>query len=606
MVFGAVLFVACSSRGGGQREAPTPRNGLPLFERVVTAFPVSDQTGISYEHPFLGGLNVPRPQLVDIDGDDDLDLFVQEVSGQIMFFERVGPPSELRYVWRTDKYQDLDVGEWYRFYDMDSDGDLDLLAERPFSYVTYYRNDGTIREASFNLAADSLRDGAGKPIFSDRQNIPNVTDIDCDGSPDLLIGRLTGTVMRYEARNLDESGLPRFTFVTDRFQDIEIVAQIGSMHGANTMALADIDSDGDQDLLWGDFFEPGLLLIENTGTCANPVMTGEPVPFPINDPLLTSGYNAPTLGDIDGDGDLDMLVGTLGGAFNPNLTAADNLYFFERTSKDDFALRTQRFVNGIDVGSESIPAFADLDGDGDLDLLLANKIDPDDLTTSRIFRFENVGTVSEPSFRLRGQMDIGGLYHYAPAFGDLDGDGNSDMLLGSWKDRVAWYRNAGANTDPQFVLQDSAIVKITRGSNTTPVLVDIDADGDLDLFIGESSGTINFYRNSGSPTQPEFVLESDRFNDIDIGRRSYPTFVDLDADGDQDLVVGGGSGRLRFFRNTGTRQRAVFVADSSFNLMLDGFASPVFVDIDADGTIDLFSGGIGGGLLYYKNRRAGR
>jgi hypothetical protein len=258
------------------------------------------------------------------------------------------------------------------------------------------------------------------------------------------------------------------------------------------------------------------------------------------------------------------------------------------------------------VGSESIPAFADLDDDGDLDLLLANKIDPDDLTTSRIFRFENVGTVSEPSFRFRGHMDIGGLYHYAPAFGDLDGDRDPDMLLGSWKDRIAWYRNEGANTDPQFVLQDSAIVKITRGSNTTPVLVDIDADGDLDLFIGESSGTINFYRNSGNPTQPEFVLESDRFNDIDIGRRSYPTFVDLDADGDQDLIIGGDSGKLWFFRNTGTRQRAMFVADSSFDLTLDGFASPTFVDIDADGTIDLFSGGAGGGLLYYKNKRTGR
>ena len=68
--------------------------------------------------------------------------------------------------------------------------------------------------------------------------------------------------------------------------------------------------------------------------------------------------------------------------------------------------------------------------------------------------------------------------------------------------------------------------------------MDIDADGDQDLFIGESSGAINFYRNVGTPSSPNFEFVSDKFSGIDIGRRSVPTFADLDQDGDQDLFVG--------------------------------------------------------------------
>ena len=569
-------------------------------------FPVLDESGIPYQHPMLGGLNVPRPQLIDIDGDGDLDLFVQERAGQIMFFEQVAEPGGPRYVWRTDHYEGLDVGEWYRFVDMDDDGDFDLLAEERFSYMRYYGNDGTAARASFSLRADTLRDPAGAAIFSDRQNIPNVVDIDCDGRLDLFLGRLDGTVTRYEFQETDATGVPRFQLITERFENIEIVAQIGSMHGANTIALADIDADGDQDFFWGDFFEPGLLLIENRGSCSSPLFRGDPVAFPPEDPVKTSGYNAPTFGDVDRDGDLDLVIGVLGGAYNPNLTSADNLLLYERGADGSFTKRTERLLSGIDIGSESIPALADLDGDGDLDLLLANKIDPANLRSSVVYRFENQGTQREPAFRLAGTFDLAGSYHYAPVFGDLDGDGDLDMLLGSWSDDVAFYRNVGTATEPRFVVEDSTLVSLTRGSNSTPALGDLDADGDLDMFVGEASGTLNYYRNVGTPETPSFVLESDNFMGIDVGQRSFPTLVDLDLDGDLDLIVGRSSGRLVFLRNVGTPTVAEFVADSSFDLYIDGYATPAFADIDGDGDVDLFSGGIGGGLWFYENRRVVR
>ncbi|NNM33343.1 MAG: VCBS repeat-containing protein, partial [Gemmatimonadetes bacterium] len=239
---GVTALAGCgggAATGGPQSTSPEGT----AWERVVYGIEVVDQDGTPFHHPFLGGLNLPRPQLQDVDGDGDMDLFVQELTNEVMLFENVGGESGDGYRWRTDQFESLPVGEWYRFTDVDLDGDLDLLSEHPFSYIRFYRNEGGPGAAArYTLGADTLRDVTGSALFSDRQNIPNATDIDCDGSLDLMIGRLTGTITRYEAEGMDADGVPRFRFVTDNFEDIEIVAAIqGSLHGANTMALGDVD-----------------------------------------------------------------------------------------------------------------------------------------------------------------------------------------------------------------------------------------------------------------------------------------------------------------------------------------------------------------------------
>ena len=598
----ATSVAACAGRGSTASSSPSAGIYPPDYSRVVYGIEVRDTAGVLFTHPFLGGFNVPRAQLIDIDGDGDLDLFLQEASDRLKFFENVGTPQAAHFLWRTDAYDNLQVGEWYRFVDLDGDGDYDLLSEEPFSHIRYYRNDGSVTQSRFTLAVDTLKDVDGVPIFSDRQNIPNVTDIDCDELPDLFIGRLVGTVTRYESVGVDDNGVPRFRHVEDDFEDIEIIAQFGSRHGANTMAFSDIDGDGDQDFFWGDFFEPGLLFIENTGSCSRPILRNEPTAFPLSAPLSTSGYNAPTFGDIDGDGDLDLFVGVLGGAYNPNRTSADNFYFLEQTAPGTFEERSRRFLNGVDVGNESIPVFIDLDDDGDLDLLLANKIDQSNSRTSYIYRFDNVGSATDPSFRAVGRLELPNNYHYHPAFGDLDGDGDADIVLGSWNDEVAYYRNDGTSASPNFVMETDELLKITRGSNTTPALVDIDADGDLDLFIGEASGTINYYRNDGTASEPAFTLVSDRYLEIDVGRRSFPAFVDLDRDGDYDMVIGNERGDLLVYLNQGTASEPNFVEDMPIPVDVPAYSAPAFVDIDADGDIDLFVGGLGGGLFFYERR----
>jgi hypothetical protein len=581
---------------------PSPAGAPEAYVARINPFPVTDSAGRALELAFLGGLNVPRPQLVDEDGDGDLDLFIQEHSDRLMLFRREGTTRDglPRFTVGSLRYQDLAIGEWYRFSDLDGDGDQDLLSEWPFSYVRYWRNAGSRTAPRFVAPSDSLRDGDGRALFADRQNILQAADLDCDSLPDLLVGRITGTVIHYEMVRGSAPGAPRFRFITDRFENIEIVAQFGSAHGANTMALADADQDGDLDLFWGDFFEQGLLLIENTGTCAAPSLRSTPVRFPPGQPLLTSGYNAPTYGDLDGDGRGDLVVGALGGAFNPNRTTIANLHLLARDRAGRWEHRTSQLLPIIDVGSESVPALVDLDRDGDLDLLLANKIDPARQTVGRIYRFENVGSARAPAFRLAGVLPVGSTYHPAPAFGDLDGDGDQDLLLGSWSARVGYHRNDGGGPVPTFTPVDSAWITVTRGSNTTPALGDLDGDGDLDLLIGEASGALNFYRNEGTPRDPRFVLVSDTFDSIDVGRRSAPALADLDGDGDLDLLVGSDADGLVLFRNQGTRDAFRFVRDPRFRLDLPPMAAPAPGDLDGDGDVELVVGGAGGGAVYFQ------
>jgi hypothetical protein len=594
----ALLAAAAPLLGAATATQPA----LPRFERLIAPFPVLDAAGRPHELPFLGGLDVPRPQFVDIDGDGDFDLFVQEYSNALWFFENVGRVGAPRYEWRTSRYQDLEIGEWYRFVDVDGDGLIDLLSELPFSHIRYYRNTGTTARAAFALVGP-LEDSTGEPIFLDRQNVPALVDLDCDGRLDLFIGRIEGTVARYEA---DAPGARRFSLIAENFEGIEIVGGAGgglgtARHGANALAFADFDGDEDLDLFWGDFFEAGMLLIENIGrTCSTPSFQVEPVHLPYAASAFTSGYNAPAPVDLDRDGDLDFLMGVLGGSFNPVATSADNFYYWERTSPTALTLRTTRFLDGLDLGSETAPAVLDLDGDGDLDLIVGSKIDPGTGDAGRLTTFVNEGSATAPRYRQAETFRVGDAYHLIPAAGDLDADGDIDLLVGTWNHDILLLRNDGTRQAPKWTLDPAGTIALARGSNAAPALADIDGDGDLDLFAGQANGAVSFYRNQGSRRSPRFVLAAETVGDIRAGRRSAPALVDLDGDGRLDLVVGREGGGVAVFRQTGTPASLQFTPLEGFDVALPSLATPVFADLDGDGTAELLSGAASGGVVYFR------
>lgn len=574
---------------------------VSAYTPQVAGIPVFDRDGVEYRQPFLGGYDVPRPQLLDIDGDGDLDLFVQERGNELIFFEQV----DGQWVWRTDRFHDLEIGEWYRFVDLDGDGLWDLLGETRYSYIRAWLNTGTATAPRFELATDSLRTAEGAAIFADRQNILNLVDIDCNGRLDLFIGKVEGTIDRYEATGSARGQVPQFVLVTHRWEGIEIIGGVPgagrpSRHGANTMAFGDIDNDGDPDLLWGDFFEPGLLLIANQGPdCASPDFHQVPLPFPEDSPLATSGYNAPTLADLDGDGRLDLVMGVIGGAFGPSTTSIDNLLLVTQDASGQFTVQTRRAIHTLDLGSESTPLLADLDGDGDLDLLVGNKVDQEGRSSTPIW-FENTGTPGAPEFHERGAIGLQGEFHFSPAVADLDSDGKPDIVAGGWQDQVHWWRNQGTPGAPDWRRADSALVTITRGSNTTPAVGDLDGDGLADLVVGESSGVLNLYRNTGSPGAPTFTLVSDEFQGIDVGRRSAPHLADLDGDGRLDLLVGAEDGTIRLWRNVTTAPgEFAFEAVPGWEIRSDALATPTSGDL-GDGKLVIMAGTASGGVRYFR------
>ncbi|HSM37430.1 MAG TPA: FG-GAP-like repeat-containing protein [Longimicrobiales bacterium] len=590
-------------------DAPPARSDIGTWSRLVSPFPVTDSAGVPLDLAFLGGLDAPRVRFADVDGDGDADLLLQERPDEVMLLENTGGSPAPRFVWRTDRFAGVEVGEWFRPLDGDGDGDVDLFAEHPFNHLRYYRNDAGVGAGPrYVVATDSVALEDGTALFSDRQNIPSILDFDCNGRLDLFVGRIDGTVSRFEAVAPMGERAPAFRLVAERFENIQVVAQLvpSARHGANAMTFGDVDGDGDIDLLWGDFFEPGLLLFENVGTCRQPRLRSEPVAFPAADPVATSGYNAGELADVDADGNADLVIGVIGGAYDPNRTAIENTYLLERGS-GGWRLVTRRLLRAIDAGSESVPALGDLDGDGDLDLLVGSKIEGSDATTASLRFLENVGSATAPAFRERGRLPIRGGFQYAPALGDLDGDGDADLLLGTWNRGVSYWRNDGPGPDglPAFSVVDSSYIVLTRGSHAAPALGDVDGDGDLDLFVGESSGEVNAYRNVGDRVSPAFELVDDTWGGIDVGRRSVPAVATLA--GATRLLLGAEDGGLRAVALgagalAGAAESADPLAVADAGIPLPANSAPTFGDLDGDGAPELIAGNRSGGLLFYTTR----
>ncbi len=587
------------------------------FQRSVDPFRVADFEGNRYLYPFVGGFNAPRHQLLDIDGDGDDDLFIQEREHELIFFENSGSSDEAVFKWITDSFMGIDIGTWYVFADADNDNDYDLFCRGPiFGLIRYLENEGDSKNPVFTVKSDSLKDDRGETIFATFTSPPTLADVNCDELPDLFVGDPNGTISYFSHDGMDADNVPRFVFREERFEELLILtggtrkrdADPTQRHGSNAFSFADIDGDGAAELFWGDLFTSRVLIFRNVGSCEDIDLDTNVRFFPEGSPIETSGYNVPRFSDIDRDGDLDFFLSVLGGTTPIPPSDLENIHFYRNVGDEntpDYQLQTRQYLSCIDVGDFSVPAFYDLDADGDLDVLIGSENRIADPDNGRLMLYDNEGSKRQPALRLINTdfqtLRVGSKL--SPALADIDNDKDADLLLGIRSGEILSYINEGDPQTPFFVESGGITEGIDVGSSAAPALVDIDDDGDFDLFIGEFSGNLNFYRNDGSAESPNFVLEVERYLDIDVGRSSIPTFCDIDGDEDFDLFIGSEEGGINFWRNTGTVTNPQFEPDEGFAPDVHLNAAPAFGDIDDDGDEDFVAGGVGGGLLFFENRR---
>lgn len=296
-------------------------------------------------------------------------------------------------------------------------------------------------------------------------------------------------------------------------------------------------------------------------------------------------FAAPTFADIDRDGDLDLYVGS----FDYD-TYNYRIKIFTNDGEGTFSANGNLQADGSDISIPAKPVFQDIDRDGDLDLYAGNING-----TVNVFTNDGSGNFSGTgALRADGvAIDVG--YYSTPTFADIDRDGDLDLYVGESYGYINVFINDGSgNFNAAGNLQaDGSDIDI--GSYTAPTFSDLDRDGDLDLIVGGQDGTLNQYTNDGSGNFSAVGKLKAAGSDIDVGEYSKPVFADIDRDGDQDLYVGNNDGKIQFFENTETPPTPKFVtgefvqADGS-DIDLALYSKPVFADIDRDGDLDLYVG----------------
>ncbi|NOQ92369.1 MAG: T9SS type A sorting domain-containing protein [Flavobacteriaceae bacterium] len=381
--------------------------------------------------------------------------------------------------------------------DIDGDGDMDILSASDFDdKIAWYEN----MDGKGNFGAEQIistdADGA-KSVYA--------TDIDGDGDMDVIsvsntAALTTDKLAWYE--NLDGKG----TFGAQQI--------LPTSTTPTSVYAADIDNDGDMDLIWSAQRFDRISWLENTDGKG----TFELKEISKDADRAQSVFSV----DIDGDGDMDVLSASFGD---------DKIAWYENTDgKGNFS--SEKIITTDADGAQSVFS-VDLDGDGDMDVLSASDND------NKIAWYENTdGLGNFGSQQIITTDAERALSVYSV---DLDGDGDMDVLSASANDdKIAWYEN----TDGKGNFGSQQIITTNADLAWSVYAVDIDGDGDMDVLSASFyDDKIAWYENTASAITETYVPD-DNFEQvlIDLGYDTLPlddyvptaninTITDLDVTG---------------------------------------------------------------------------
>lgn len=493
----------------------------------------------------------------DLDGDGDIDAVVAQAYDIAVYLNN-GTADPFNGVTAEVFVSGLSQLWSLELADLTGDGAPDLVAgaygEVP---VRLFLNNGTANPFA-GVTGTDLGDGVQIGAYPPVSYAIAAADVDGDGDRDIAIGSAS-TAGGYVNQLYLNNG------TADPFAGVNARSIASDAAQTTTLALGDFDGDGDIDALAGNYGSPGKLYL-NQGT-----------PTPLH-PLVTSQFSADAMSsrdlavaDMDGDGDLDLVAGTFN---NPN-----RLYLNNGTAEPFVA------VAGSDIGADAYATMAialgDLDGDGDIDVAAGNQNNSGN--HSRIYL--NNGT-ADPFSGVAG-TNLASSSNYpagALAAGDVDGDGDLDLALGFSDGSARYiylYQNNGAAAFTPALLGTDQV------KTNDIVFADVDGDGDLDAVVATLGATNKLFVNDGSATP--FTTAA-----VSIGADVENTYAigvaDVDNDGDLDVVAGNAGTSSKLYLNNGTATPFNGVSGTAISADVRNTFGIALVDVDHDGDVDVVTG----------------
>ncbi|MGB3800234.1 MAG: T9SS type A sorting domain-containing protein [Lewinella sp.] len=625
---------------------------------ITPAYPgVTDNTGRNLPLAWLGGLNAPQYMRADLDGDGLMDLYLFDRSGDAQIAlrgdgsGRYTPAPELLAGFPAN------LTNWVLLRDYDGDGLADL-----FAYSAEF--DGFRVHRGFRTAAGLLSyaetptyaglrypfNNGTIPIFVTSIDYPAVDDIDGDGDLDILTFSVGGGYVEYFKNYSVERGFGTDTLLYELESEcwggffesgltpaLDLASEagacygkslsdstrVGSRHAGSTVLTLDADGNGLKDIMLGDISFQNLVLGWNKGDEETAWISDQDPTWPSGGveakiPYFPGAYHL----DLDDDGHRDIIASP-----SQTLNAEDiNVGWYYRNTGTDaapaFAFQDSQFLvrDAIDLGTGGLPAGFDYDADGRTDLVIGNteSYGRDGGLDSRLRLYRNTAQVDgEASFELV-DTDYLGLSRFrastsafAPAFGDLDGDGDLDAIIGQRSGQLIYFENvAGAGRPAAFAEPVFNYMDIDAGQLAKPEVADLDRDGLNDLVVGGFDGRIRFYRNRGTAGEPQFdpdeaadgnFLQLGGINTNKPGLSSgHPTPRVLSYDDRFLLISGNRSGTLEAYSFTDYTEPFTSLGDTVAGLDLGGYSAPGAADFDNDGNIELIVGNERGGVTFFR------